>query len=340
MAIIASAWARVEPSFVEPEILLQYNQASAFVDVLADRQLRTRLGEDDLFVYMKQLNLRTRVASGQAAANQLPGIEVIASQISTATYMFRIRSQYDHHDVRAGSNWGFSVVDAYRLGMRQGHYQFARDACLFGMNPQFGEGLLNSAGAYSTNLPPDMNGHDTVLSYDNGEMAFYLSAQIQQIKTRTMQMGIGKQFTILGPQRTLGSFEYNVVQLTQFQRDGAGTASTAGTVKSILMGNGDELIWGYDDALQGAGGSSNLDVVIISMPEVTKPKGKAQNTNEFANLSPGNAVCSTQYCDMPAPREILSPLAGGATDFLTEWRVSSGWAVRGQGLSLITMSYA
>ena len=120
----------------------------------------------------------------------------------------------------------------------------------------------------------------------------------------------------------------------------AGTASTAGTVKSILMGNGDELIWGYDDALQGAGGSSNLDVVIISMPEVTKPKGKAQNTNEFANLSPGNAVCSTQYCDMPAPREILSPLAGGATDFLTEWRVSSGWAVRGQGLSLITMSYA
>lgn len=340
MAIQAGAYAIVRPSFEEPEILLQYNQASAFVDTLADRQLRTRLAEDDLFVYMKQLNLRTKVAAGQASANELPGVDIAASQLSTATYLFKCRSQYDHHDVRAGANWGFSTVEAYRLGMRQAHFQFARDATLFGMHPELGEGLLNAPGATAVNLPPDMNGNDTVLTYDNGEMAFFLAQQIQAVKTRTMQLGLGKQFTILGPQRTLGQFEYNVVQLVQFQREGAGSASTAGTLKDILMKNGDELIWGYDDSLQGAGATANDDVVILVMPEVTKPAGGKVNTNEFAKLTPGNAVCTTQYCDMPAPREILSPMAGGATDFMTEWRLTSGWAPRPQALTLITMPYS
>lgn len=339
MTLQAGAFVTVNPSFHEPEILLQYNQASGFVDTLADRQLRARLAEDDLFVYMKQLNLRTKMAAGTASYNELPGVDIAASQLSTPTYLFKARSEYDHHDVRAGANWGFSTVEAYRLGMRQAHFQFARDACLFGMNPQEGEGIVNAPGATALNLPPDMNNVSTATGYDNGEMAFFLASQMGQIKTRTMQLGIGKQFTILGPQRTLQLFEYNVVQLTQFQREGAGTASTAGTLKDILMKNGDEIIWAYDDSLQGAGPTANDDIVILIMPEVTKPAGGKVNTNEFAKLSPGNAVCSTQYCDMPAPREIISPLAGGATDFMTEWRLTSGWVPRPQAVTIITMPF-
>lgn len=339
MTIQAGAFAIVKPSFEEPELLLQYNQASAFPDALADRSLRTRLGEDDLLVYMKQLNVRTKMSVAQSTANELPGIDILASQISTVTYLYRARSIYDHHDVRAASNWGFSAVEAYRLGMRQASYQFARDAALFGMNPQLGEGLVNAPGALSIDLPADSYGNDTVLSYDNGEMAFFLLQLIKTIKTNTVQMGIGKEFTFLGPQRTLGEFEYNVVELVQYQREGAGTASTAGTLKDVAGKNGDSIIWGYDDSLQGAGATSNDDLVIVIMPEVTKPNGRGVNTNEFAKLTPGNAVVSTQYCDMPAPREIMSPMAAGKTDFMTEWRTSSGWVPRPQGLIIVSMPY-
>jgi hypothetical protein len=340
VTIQAHAYVTLNPSFIEPEILLQYSQASGFVDTLADGQLRVRLAEDDLIVYMKQLNLRTKMAAGTASMNELPGVDIQATMFSAPTYLQKVRAEYDHHDVAAGGRWGFAVPEAYRLGGRQAHFQLARDANLFGFNPQNGEGLLNAPGATSVNLPADTNGNDTVVTYDNGQMAFFLAQQILNIKTRTYQLGIGKKFTILGPQRTLGLFEYNVVELVQYQRVGAGTQSTAGTLKEILMSNGDDLTWAYDDTLQGAGVNSDTDIVILAMPEVSKPDGDMPvNTSEFAKMAPGNNVCLTQYCDMAAPREIISPLAGGATDFVQEWRITSGWAPRYQALTIVSMTY-
>lgn len=339
MSIQASAYTTINPSFIEPEFLLQYSQASQFIDLLADGQLRVRLAEDDLVVYMKQLNLRTKVAASQAGSQQLPSVDVQATMISAPTYLLQVRNQWNHHDVAAGGRWGFAVPEAYRLGGRQAHYQMCRDANLFGMNPQNGEGLVNAPGATALNLPPDSQGNDTVITYDNGEMAFFIAGQILGIKTRTRQLGIGKKFTILGPQRTLGLYEYNIVQLVQYQRPGAGTTSTAGTVKEILMANGDTLVWGYDDTLQAAG-PNGTDIVMIAMPEVDKPKANDMvNTNVFAGLMPGSKVCLTQYCDMAAPREIISPMAGGATDMVQEWRISSGWAPRSTALTLVYMTY-
>jgi hypothetical protein len=338
MSLLASAYITLNPSFHEPEILLQISQRSGFIDLLAGEALRARLAQDDLLVYMKQMNLRTKVAAGQSTYNELPGVDLALSMLSTPTYMFRTRAEYDHHDVAAGARWGIAVPEAYRLGMRQGNFQLARDACLYGMNPENGEGIVNAPGATAVNLPPDSNGNTTVQLYDNGEMAFFLMQQILAVKARTYQLGMGKKFSILGPQRTLGLFEYNVVQLTQFQRTGAGSASTKGTFEAVLQANGDQISWGYDDTLigQGNGGS---DLVIITMPEVEDQPEGGVDTNAFGGLQPNNPVNVTQYCDMAAPREIISPMPGGATDVVSEWRVSSGWAVRPQAVTLISMPY-
>lgn len=337
--IQAHAYITLNPSFIEPEFLVQYSQASAFVDVMADGQPRVRLSEDDLLVYMKQLNLRTRMAASQAGAQELPSVDVQATMISAPTYLLQVRNEYNHHDTAAGSRWGFAVPEAYRLGGRQANFQLMRDAFLFGMNPQNGEGILNAPSSVAINLPPDTNGNSTVVTYDNGQMAFFLASQVLAIKTATVQLGLGRKFVILGPQRTLGLFEYNVVQLVQFQRPGAGTTSTAGTVKEILMANGDTLIWGYDDTLIGAG-ANGTDAIIVAMPEVEKPAGdRPVNTNVFASILPAAKVCITQYCDLAAPKEIVSPLAGGATDFLQEWRITSGWAPRYQALRIVSAQY-
>lgn len=338
MSIQAHAYVTLNPSFVEPEFLMQYSQASGFIDLYADEQLRTRLGEDDLLVYMKQMNVRTKMAASQAGSQELPSVDIQATIIQAPTYLLQVGNQYNHHDVAAGARWGFAVPEAYRLGGRQANFQLARDAGLYGMNPQNGEGLVNAPNAIALNLPPDTFGNDTVVTYDNGQMAFFLASQVLNIKTGTNQLGIGKKFTFIGPQRTLGLFEYNVVQLVQYQRPGAGTTSTAGTTKEILMANGDLLTWTYDDTLIGKG-ANGTDLVIVAMPEVDKPAGRVVNTNIFASMMPASKVCLTQYCDMAAPREIISPLARGATDMLQEWRISSGWAPRSQALRLISMQY-
>ena len=339
MANIAASFTIVNPSYIDPGILLPYSQASGAFDLLAEGQPLTRLSDGDLYAYIKRIDVRTKVNGGQSAYNLLPSISTTMSMISTPSYLLRVRGEYDHHDTAAMGRYGVSIVEAQRLGMRQGHFQLARNALLYGMNPANGEGILNTQGATAVNLPPDSNGNDTVVTYDNGQMAVFLLTQISALKTRTNQLGIGRKFTILGPQRVLAALEYqNIVQVTQFQRAGAGSTSTAGVVKDMLEMNEDEIVWVYDDTLigKGAGGS---DAVIINMPEVAKPQGSKVNTNEFAKLAPGIEACALMYCDMAAPREIPTPLPGGAIDVLSEWRITSGWGIRPEAITIASMPY-
>lgn len=339
MANIAPSFVQVHPNFTEPGLILPYVQASGAFSTLAGEDMLTRLSEGDLYVYMKRVDIRNRVNADQAAPNQLPSVSVALSQISTPSYLMRVRAEYDHHDTAAMARWGVSIVEAQRLGMRQGHFQLARTALLYGFNPQNGEGLLNASGATAISLPPDSFGNDTVQTYDNGQMAIFLLSQISSMKTRTNQLGIGRRFCILGPQRVLSQFEYqNIVQLVQYQRPGAGTSSTAGVVKDMLTMNGDEVLWLYDDTLEGKG-AGGTDAVLIVMPEVKKPAGDKVNTNEFARLEPGIEACTLMYCDMAAPREIPTPIAGGAIDVLSEWRITSGWGVRPESITAISMQY-
>jgi hypothetical protein len=319
MAIESSAYVQVHPSFFEPDLILPYSQASGAFDTLPDSAPRVRLNEGDLFVYIKRLDLRTRVAAGQSAYNELPSCSIFMSQISTPTYLQRVNAQYDHHDTAAAARWNVDIVQAHRLAMWQGHFQFARTALLQGYNPANGEGLLNAQGATSVSLPPDSNNQDTIVTYDNGQLAVFLLQQIVNLKSRTNQLGIGRKFTILGPQRDLGQMEYpGIVQLVQYQREGAGSTTTAGVVKETLMSNGDQITWVYDDTLIGAG-SGGTDAILIVMPEVAKPRGTPINTNVFATLQPGLDACTLMYADMAAPREIPTPVPFGGVSVLSEW---------------------
>jgi hypothetical protein len=342
MPTISSSYAIVNPSYVEPGIVLPYAQASGAFNTLADDEPLVRLGDGDLYVYMKRIDVRTRMAASQVAYNMLPSVSVALSMMSTPSYLLRVRAEYDHHDTAAMNNWSVSIVEAQRLGMRQGHFQLARNALLYGFNPTNGEGLTNAAGATAVTLPADSNGNTSVVTYDNGQMGVWLLSQISALKTRCNQLGIGRKFVILGPQRTLAAMEYqNIVQLVQFQRAGAGSTTTAGLLKDVLSMNDDDILWCYDDTLIGQGvGGGNNDLVMLVMPEVKKPMGSRINTNEIAKLAPGIDACTLMYCDMAAPREIPTPLAGGAIDVLSEWRITCGWGVRPEAITKMTLLYS
>ena len=339
MANVSASYVQVNPSYIMPEILLQYQQASGAFETLGGGDPLVRLGEGDLYAYIKAMDVRTKTQSGQSAVNSIPSVSVTARMISTPTYLIRTRAEYDHHDQAAMNNWGASLVEAQRLGMRQGTFQQLRNALLYGFNPVNGEGLLNTNGATAVNLPADSNGNSTVVTYDNGQMATFLLTQISAIKTRMMQLGMPARIVILGPQRVLGAFEYqNIVQLVQFQRPGAGSQSTAGAVKDVAQWNGDDVEWVYDDTLIGKGAGGN-DAVVIVVPEIKTPEANRINTNEFAKLTPGLHACTLQLVDMAAPREIPTPLPGGAIDVLSEMRATSGWAPRPESVTIVSMQY-
>jgi len=339
MATVIPAVYRINPSYVMPELLLQYQQASGAFNLLATAEPLVRLGEGDLAVYIRRLDVRTQVQEGQFAANQLPSCSVEYHEISTPTYLLRTSAGYDHHDTAAFGRTGTSIVDANRLAMRQGIFQQLRNLLLNGANPANGEGLLNTNGATLTQLPADSDNHTTVSTYDPGQLALFLLQAIGSVKVRTMQIGMGARISLLTTQRVMEALSYSgIVQVTQFQRAGAGSKSVRGMIDDVLEWNEDEIDWGVDDTLIGKG-AGGTDPIIVTIAEVKKPDGGKINTNEFARLAPGLEACNLQLVDMVAPREITSPMAHGAVDVVSELRSTPGWAIRPEALTIISAQY-
>ena len=172
-------------------------------------------------------------------------------------------------------------------------------------------------------------------------MAVYLRGHVQAERTRTMQLGRQQRVVILGPQRVLGAMELpQIVQLTPYQRPGGGTDTVGGTVNELLQAANVKVDWAYDDNPIGAG-SGGTHAVLITIPEVEVPMvNSTVNTNEFAKLTPSLAANALMFTDMAAPMEIPTPIAGGAIDVLSEMRSTSGWAVRPEAITILSMAYS
>lgn len=336
MANIFNAVTKVDPSFTEPDMIITTAQASGYMDVLADRKPRVKLGEGDLFVYLNRIDIRTQVAAGQSAYNLLPSATVTADYLQTASYLLRVRAEYDHHDMSAASRWNVSLPEAQRLGMRQGIFQYARVMGLYGANAANYEGLVNTPGATAVTLPQDSYGNTTLTTYDAGELAIFFMSQIQASLTRTYQLGMPTRITMLGPQRVIGQMQLtDIVQTTSYQRPGSGTATTAQVVKEVAKEFGYEVEYAFDDTLIGKG-AGGTDLLILAIPEIEVPAMPGINTNVFDTLQPNMKATTLQYADMAAPMEITTPIVDGL-NVTSEIRFTSGWCPRPQALSLISI---
>ncbi len=238
------------------------------------------------------------------------------------------------------SEWGVGIIDVFRFGTRQAHFQSLRNALLHGITPQYGEGLLNTPGAVRLNLPVDSNNNQTVSAYDPDDTFNFWLGAIADLKVRTNQVGNGRRVVMLAPQRVVAQYTIRqVVQVTQWQRAGAGSATAFGAIKDVLTLNDDEFQIQSDDTLIGAG-ANGTDAIILTIPEIEVPEGRIFNTNEFARLAPNLTATNLQFINSPMPIEILSPIESGRTDFLTEMRVTSGWSVRGEAITIVSAAYS
>jgi hypothetical protein len=342
MSNFAPAFVTVNPSFIMPEHVIQYSLASGAFSVLPGENPMPRIGEMDLYVYIKYLQLTTQVTAGQATSNNLPSASVIPDYISTQTYRIQSRAQYDGFDEAASGQWGYSLPEAMRLANRQGIAQQMRNALLYGYNPANGEGIVNSAGISTQTLGADSNGNTGYTNWDSGQLAFYMSNMIGALKTRTNQIGMPLKFVFLAPQRFIQQITYaGIVSLTQFQRIGAGVETTAGLVESVARwSGGDEVVFAADDTLIGQGAGST-DLILLVAPELEVPDANTMvNTNIFAKLTPNTTASTLQLTDVSAPTEIPSPLPDGGLTVLYTIRTTSGVAFRPEAVTALSAAYA
>lgn len=343
MANIFPAQEKLVPSFTEPDLIINYAQASGAFAVLEGGRPRVKIGSQDLAVFINTLDLRTNVALGQSPANWLPSATLQAGYVSTATYLLRTRAIWDHHDIAAAAAYAVALPNAQDLACRQGIFQAMRNGLLYGFNPAQGEGLINTPNATSVTLPPDPYGHTNWSTYDNGAMLLFWLNQIVSLKTRMFQSGAnmrGNKIVVISPQREFLYFaEAGIVQVTAFQRPGAGTATVGGAAKVVTAESGDTFDWYFDDTLIGQGAGGN-DLLILTIPELEVPDIEgAINTNVFGELNPKLTAVNLLYSDMPAPMKIPTPTPDGAITEVQEIRCTSGWCVRAEGLSLINGPY-
>jgi hypothetical protein len=343
MPVIFPTQARVTPSFSEPDYVVTYAQASGAFAVLPEGKPRVKIGSEDMAVYVNALDIRTDVIAGQSPSNLLPSASLVVSFVSTPTYLIRTRAIWDHHDVARGGEWNLSVPSALDLGARQGIFQQMRSALLYGFNPTNGEGLLNTVGATTVVLPPDSYGNTTVRTYDNGQMALWLLGEIVALKSGMYQSGgnIKNEIVVISPQRVFLQFSYaGIVQVTSYQRPGAGTATVGEVVKVVARDSGDMFEWHFDDTLIGQASGGN-DAVILTMPEIEAPDIPGMiNTNVFgADIRPQMMAVNLMYSDMSAPMKIPTPIPDGAITEINELRITSGWVIRSAGLYILSMPY-
>jgi hypothetical protein len=342
MGNIFPTGAKIIPSFTEPELIITYAQASGAFNALQGGKPRVKLGSEDMAVYVNTLDLRTEVVAGQSPSNLLPSASLAVDYYQTPTYLYRVRAIWDHHDMARASVWNVSLPSAQDLAMRQGIFQQMRNALLYGFQPANGEGLLNTTGATKVTLPPDSYGNTTVSTYDNGQMAIYFLGQVVTLKTRMYQSGgnIKNNIVAISPQRDFLQFqEQNIVQVTSYQRPGAGTETTGGVIKGVLAESGDTFTWHFDDTLIGQG-TNGYDAVLLTMPEIEQPKMPGINTNIFATLQPNIMATNLMYVDMSAPMKIPTPTPDGAITEIQELRGTSGWNIRPQAITIISMPYS
>jgi hypothetical protein len=338
-----NAISRVSPSFVEPKILTRYNQRSGAFAALGTGGPQVKLGSEDLVVYQLTLDMRAQVSHGQTPYQAVNGPSFISNQIQANTYIVRSRANFDHHDTANAAGWNISLIDANRKAMRAGIASFARSALLYGVAPSQGEGLLNAQGATALTFPADENGKVSITGMDPAYQAQEVLTLISELQSRINAVAQGAlRIVVLAPQRVVNTWKMQIVPLMSYQRAGGGTNSVTGTIDAVAAENDVDVFFAVDDTLLGKG-QGGSDMVVIVAPELVNPQSgpgpEAMNTNEFATLASFADDATAQYFDKAAPSEIVSPLAGGATDQLLELRLTAGWVKRPEALTLLSVPY-
>lgn len=341
MSNIASSITMVHPSMVMPETIMQYSMATGAFSLLAEESPTVKIGSSDLVVYQRYLRATMQTHTGQSLPGLLPSSSIVPGYMQMKTYRVSTRSQYSVFDSEAATSQGYALTEAYRLAARQGMAQQLRNMLLYGVEAENDEGIVHSPNATTESLPADSQGSVGYSKWESNELAQFLLNMVGAIKIRTMQIGQPLKFVFLAPQRFIAQIQYSgVVQLTSYQRPGAGTATVADMVAAIAAGaGGDEIVFCADDTLIGKG-AGGTDLIILSVPEIKVPDAQVNvNTNIFATLTPNQQAMNLMFTDVAAPTEIPTPTPDGGMTTLYTLRGTPGWNLRPEGVTLLSAPF-
>jgi hypothetical protein len=331
---------QAQPSYTMPGMIVQQSLVSGFTGILGGGNVQARLNTTDVAVYMQSLKFKANSVISQNPANSLPnGVDLLPEMRSIPTYFIRAKAEYDSHDVAAAGNWNVSLDAAIKLALKQSHFERIRDAALYGVNAGNNEGILNAPNIGTAALPADSHANDGWIDYDNGELLTWLLHRINDITSRTFTSGAPVRLAMLMPVRLLNKLTTGIVQLVSYQREGAGSNSVEGSLKSVLEWNGKDIEFYVDNTLEGKG-DGGTDGIILAIPELVDQSDSAFNTNVFASLQPNITANIVQMCDTPEPVFKTVPLSLDNNEIMSEQKIIPAWGLRPEAITFISAKVA
>ena len=317
------------PSFSDPNVVIQRSQVSGFPALF--NGLDTKLNETDLNVYYDKIAFTTQAQASQNQTGFLPSGSIVASTYGMPVYALKTISIIDREASFSAANYNIGLMEARKLLHRQSIFQAMRQAALFGIIPSNNEGITNSPNVLKQTLPADSFGNFFQLYNPNELFVYFLNNIIVPLQRATFSGGLRPRIVMLGTQRMLLAMNNaKIVELTSFQREGAGTASVGSSI--VLQGGqgsyGYEVQFEFDDTLEGVG-PGGTDILIATIPSLENNPETAFNTNAMsAGLVNEMTDNNKMYISGAAPVEVESPASQGATELYSYLRVTPGVAIK------------
>lgn len=332
-----------------PGFIMRTGQTSGAFNLLPDRKFKTGLiSNTDLKIYAHTLEQHAQAYVNQFQANNFDNFSVNTGLIGTATYSVRTNASYTTDEMELASSYGGNLMEWMDKACLQAHFDQYRMLELYGFGKQ-GEGILNAIGITKTNLPADSGGNTTVSTQDPGQLVTYFNKKILDRRSAMYMYNsgvTGMRTCIMSTQKIIGHLEsVATVQLTDAQREGAGSFTAGDRIKYMQGMVGNEVEYLIDDTLAGKG-DGGADVILIVIPEMVTQgaQGYASewNTNEFGTVAGGIKETLAAFSAFDMPRELTAPMgeASGIRQIvLKENRVTCGWVFRPEAVTVISAHY-
>lgn len=292
-------------------------------------------------VMIRTLTNRGEAMVGENVTRNLPiGTLPVLGAFYIPTYSIASTVMYNSIDSLRSKENSYDLRSMLDDGMKQTFRLTERNLLIYGAKNAPNEGILNAVGAYAHTLDPDQFGVSNISNMDQGYLATALSGLASDIVQKAMAVGEPTRLVILAPQRIITVLtSRKVVQLTDYQRPGAGVAGAGEMAAALLANISVNFELAVDDSLIGKG-KNGTDLIIIGVPEIPPDSGEINSTNAvYAGFPNKENGCIVQYTDS------YMPIAKSAITFPGELQVvyskntTSGIVVRPELFSLISVAY-
>lgn len=330
---------RIWPSVTVPGLLAPINQDVDFRKYFGDITSYGEVGVDAVYYpTLEKISGMTTVF--QQWNDNLPQVDIENGQLEAKYYTIGTSVQYTDEQagkfskIYSGVSLDQVLDDLSKMAINQ-KWHFAS---LYGFVPEDNDGLVNNG--INVNLPADSAGADTMTGYIPAELMSFIASQIRE--AMNVSFGTLKPAVIAGSTRAINYIRSTVVALNQYQMQGGGVDSIAGTLGRIV---GDWLGVGRvefiaDDLLMDQTGG-NADKILIIAPGLgTQDEVPEQYSQYLLDDMPLNRMNTTMDKMSNGLITTVNPVINRTVRRNKTLKTTAGIVLRSQAVRVISFNYA